>query len=56
MGSVTLFIALVFLRLHYRVLWRELQARQRVEQKFRGLLEAAPDAMVVVNQEGKSFW
>ncbi len=52
MGSVTLFIALVFLRLHYRVLWRELQARQRVEQKFRGLLEAAPDAVVVVNGAG----
>ena len=52
MGSVTLFIALVFLSLHYRVLWRELQARQRVEQKFRGLLEAAPDAVVVVNGAG----
>ena len=32
---------------------RDITARKKSEEKFKGLLEAAPDAMVIVNEKGK---
>jgi len=46
-------LAIGLLLFHYRLLRAELRGRAAAETKFRGLLESAPDAMIVVNSEGK---
>jgi PAS domain S-box-containing protein len=50
---VTFALAVGLLLLHFRLLRSELIGRAAAEARFRGLLESAPDAMVVVNDEGK---
>jgi PAS domain S-box-containing protein len=46
-------LTLALFLLHYRLLHVELKARQQADEKFRGLLESAPDAMVVGNRADK---
>jgi len=51
--TVAFALAIGLLLLHYRLLRTELRRRSAAEAKFRGLLESAPDGMVVVGSDGK---
>jgi PAS domain S-box-containing protein len=46
-------LAIALLLLHYRLLREELLGRAAAEARFRALMESAPDALLVVNREGK---
>ena len=41
---------------HFVALEEDITERKEQEERFRALLEAAPDAMVIVNQDGTIFW
>jgi PAS domain S-box-containing protein len=51
--SIAFALAIGLLLLYYRLLSAELGKRVAAESKFRSVLESAPDAMVVVNLDGK---
>jgi PAS domain S-box-containing protein len=51
-GVLTL-VATVLVGVVYYLVNRDLRERSRLEARFRNLLESAPDATVIVNQEGK---
>ncbi len=51
--AVAFALAIGLLLLHYRLLRAELTGRAAAETRFRGLLESAPDAMIVADGDGK---